>query len=145
MLKVLISIAVLLLTAQNSDAQYSLMKRGELCPFDTAVAIHIDMYRVESEKLILCDTLVSGLWTELSLMRQKEGSLLDMAGYYARLYALREEDVKLKDETIVRLNLNFSDLEKKYRLHTNFWQKNKGWIGFAGGIIVSGVIVYTLR
>jgi hypothetical protein len=117
------------------------MKRGELCPFDTAVAIHIDTYRRESEKFRLCDTLVSGLRTEVSLMRQKEGSIFDMMGYYARLYSLREEDIRLKDETIARLNLNFSDLEKEYRLHTNFWQKNKGWIGFAGGIIVSGMLI----
>lgn len=53
--------ALLLLIVQISDAQYSLMTKGQLCPFDSAVAIRLDIYRLETRKLNLGDTLINNL------------------------------------------------------------------------------------
>jgi hypothetical protein len=66
-------IALLCLIAQISSAQYQKVTRGQTVKFDTAVAIRIDVYRLESQKMkigrVLIDSLASA---QRSLAREIE-------------------------------------------------------------------------
>lgn len=52
---------LLLLNVQNSSAQYTRLFKGQPSPYDTAVAIRIDIYRIETKKLKYGKTLIDSL------------------------------------------------------------------------------------
>lgn len=53
------------LIAPSCNAQYQKLLRGQPSPFDTAVAVRIDRYRVEGLKIKLADHLIDSLLLEI--------------------------------------------------------------------------------
>lgn len=53
------------LFALTSNAQYAKLTKGQPVPFDTAVAIRIDVYRIETKKLRYGQQLVDSLLQEI--------------------------------------------------------------------------------
>jgi len=69
-------VILLLATALNSKAQYKFLLRGEPSPFDSAVAVRLDRYRVEGLKLSMGQDLIDSLVAEIYSI-QFEGKLAD--------------------------------------------------------------------
>lgn len=67
---------LLLTTALTSEGQYFKLLKGQSSPFDTAVAIQINRYRLETVKLKLADRLVDSLISEIKSLH-RETSLDD--------------------------------------------------------------------
>ena len=136
--------ALLSLTAPTINAQYSLLRKGDLCPFDTAVAIHIRTYRIESSKFRLCDTLVSGLQAEIRLMLSEKDVLENKLGEQQHIIDQLDSLVSSKNETIRELNLKFDTLVVAYQ-KKSFWQRGKGGVLFTSGVITSVLILKLLQ
>lgn len=127
------------LIAQTSNAQYRLLKKGEPNPFDSAVAVRIDRYRLETKKLNLADQLVDSLKSELFK------SLESNARRDTALHTMRSQIVNLsaastrKDQVIDDLNGNIKAmvavLPKK-----NLFSRNEVWFG-AGVLFTIATLV----
>ena len=51
----------MLLSVLSSEAQYTKIIKGQVSPYDTAVAIRIDVYRLETKKLKYGNALIDSL------------------------------------------------------------------------------------
>ena len=132
--------ALLLLIVQISDAQYSLMTKGQLCPFDSAVAVRLDVYRLETRKLNLGDTIINNLKQQLAL-NTKTIQELDIQIYLRNeMLLIKDKQISDKDRTIELLSTNFYIKPKD-----TWFKRNERIIYFIGGIITGGGIIYLVR
>lgn len=138
-IKLILNIAILLLIGQTSKAQYSFMTRGQVCPFDSAVAMQIDTYRLESRKINLADTIIANLKEQLLVKDKIVTSLQNRIVLRDRMIDLKELQLLDKDKTIELLSKFY--IEPK---EPTWWESNKDIILFSGGIVVGGSIFYIL-
>jgi len=132
--------ALLLLIVQISDAQYSLMTKGQLCPFDSAVAVRLDVYRLETRKLNLGDTIINNLKQQLAL-NTKTIQELDAQIYLRNeMLLIKDKQISDKDRTIELLSTNFYIKPKD-----TWFKRNERIIYFIGGIITGGGIIYLVK
>lgn len=138
MRKYITIIAVLLLTALNSNAQYSLMTRGERCPFDSAVAIRLDVYRLESLKMKLADRLIFNLSYQMKSLEAMNINLHSQLSLSDQKFRLKEEEVNVKQQTINELLKQMA-----YKPEKSWWEKNQKPVLFIGGVAVGigGVVL----
>lgn len=129
MKKYVLIIATLLLIALNSNAQYSLMSKGERCPFDTAVAIHIDTYRLESRKMKLADTMIVNLSDQVASLEGITGNLHLQLSFAADKIQLKEKEIRVKQETIDALLR-----QMEYQPQPSWWERNHKPVLFIGGV-----------
>lgn len=129
MKKFVIIIVILLLNVLTISAQYSLMTRGELCPFDTAVAIHIDTYRLETQKMKLADTLITNLSYQVNLLEGQNVVCNNQLSLNKNLIFLKDQEIVSKQQTI---NSLLNQLE--YKPEKTWWDRNHKPVLFIGGV-----------
>lgn len=104
-----------LLTAQNfnASAQYRKLLLGEKSPFDTAVAVRIDRYRLETKKFKLFKQLEDSLSIEIKSL-QNEVDLCDSIRTKSedQISILQKANTR-KDSVNHVLNKNFDALFKQ--------------------------------
>lgn len=127
----IVIIVILLLSARNINAQYSLMTHGERCPFDTSVAIQIDTYRLESLKMKLADSLINSLTYQVQLSDSISYTLQKQLALSAIKGRIKEEELNTKQETIDKL---LKQLE--YKPEPTWWDKYHKPAIFVGGVVV---------
>lgn len=140
MRRVILITVLSLLIGQSSKAQYSLMTRGQLCPFDTAVAIHVDTYRMESRKLNLADSVITNLQARLDVSIEATASLQNRLELDQELLKVREQQIAMKNKQMEALIANYTIKPKD-----TWWTRNERTIYLVGGMIGGGIIVYMLR
>lgn len=140
MKKLILIIAALSLIAPFSKAQYSLMTKGQLCPFDTAVAIHVNTYRLESRKLNLGDGLISNLKEQLKVSMQVNASLSNQLDMNKEMLKVREQQLEMKNKQMDLLINNYYPKPKD-----SWFRRNEKTIYFVGGIITGGLVVYVIK
>lgn len=138
MKKLMLITAILLSIALSSKAQYSLMLKGERNPFDTAVAIHIDTYRLESKKFSLADTLIKSLKEQLVLSKEIEEQQGIRINNLLSIQAIMKEQLDEKNLTINRLTEMYKPKEETW------WKRNQHTIYFIGGLLTGGGTVYLI-
>lgn len=138
-IKLLLIIAILLSIGQTSKAQYSLMLKGQRCPFDSAVAIHIDTYRLESKKLNLADTIISNLKHQLLVKDELNLVLQNKVNIHIQMLELKDSQLADKDKTIELLHRYY----KKPKEPT-WWDSNINIVLFSGGFVLGGSLLYIL-
>lgn len=132
MKKLILITVILLLTGLNINAQYSLMSKGQLCPFDSAVAIQIDTYRLESKKLDLAEALINNLKASII---SKDSSILLLETkdkIKDQIISTQLDIIRDKDRTIEALTFYYSPPKQ------DWWQKNKNYV-LLGAIITIGL------
>ena len=132
--------ALLLLIVQISDAQYSLMTKGQLCPFDSAVAVRLDIYRLETRKLNLGDTIINNLKQQLALNTKTIQELDTQIYLRNEMLLIKDKQISDKDRTIELLSTNFYIKPKD-----TWFKRNERTIYFIGGIITGGGIIYLVK
>lgn len=132
--------ALLLLIVQISDAQYSLMTKGQLCPFDSAVAVRLDVYRLETKKLNLGDTIINNLKQQLALNTKTIQELNTQIYLRNEMLLIKDKQISDKDRTIELLSTNFYIKPKD-----TWFKRNERIIYFIGGIITGGGIIYLVK
>lgn len=132
--------ALLLLIVQISDAQYSLMTKGQLCPFDSAVAVRLDVYRLETRKLNLGDTIINNLKQQLALNTKTIQELDTQIYLRNEMLLIKDKQISDKDRTIELLSTNFYIKPKD-----TWFKRNERTIYFIGGIITGGGIIYLVK
>lgn len=132
--------ALLLLIVQISDAQYSLMTKGQLCPFDSAVAVRLDAYRLETKKLNLGDTVINNLKQQLALNTKTIQELNTQIYLRNEMLLIKDKQISDKDRTIELLSTNFYIKPKD-----TWFKRNERTIYFIGGIITGGGIIYLVK
>ena len=140
MRNLMLIIVLLLLSVQNSNAQYSLMTKGQLCPFDTAVAIRIDTYRLETRKLNLGDTIINNLKSQLALSTEKVESLNSQLSFRNEMLKIKDQQLEDKDKTIELLTISFY-----IKPDESWFKRNEKIIYFVGGLITGGGIFYLVK
>lgn len=124
---------ILLLSAQSIDAQYSLMNKGQLCPFDTAVAIHIDTYRLESRKFNLCDSLIDLSNVRILNLTSQIGERDKQIELYSSMIDIKNMQIEDKNKTIHVLTQTIAP-----KKNDSWFERNRHILMFIGGF-VSGV------
>lgn len=132
--------ALLLLIVQISDAQYSLMTKGQLCPFDSAVAVRLDVYRLETRKLNLGDTIINNLKQQLALSTKTIQELDNQIYLRNEMLLIKDKQISDKDRTIELLSTNFYIKPKD-----TWFKRNERIIYFIGGVITGGGIIYLVK
>ena len=132
--------ALLLLIVQISDAQYSLMTKGQLCPFDSAVAVRLDVYRLETRKLNLGDTIINNLKQQLALNTKTIQELDTQIYLRNEMLLIKDKQISDKDRTIELLSTNFY-----IKPEDTWFKRNERIIYFIGGIITGGGIIYLVK
>lgn len=132
--------ALLVLIVQISDAQYSLMTKGQLCPFDSAVAVRLDVYRLETRKLNLGDTIINNLKQQLALNTKTIQELDTQIYLRNEMLLIKDKQISDKDRTIELLSTNFY-----IRPKDTWFKRNERTIYFIGGIITGGGIIYLVK
>lgn len=132
--------ALLLLIVQISDAQYSFMTKGQLCPFDSAVAVRLDVYRLETRKLNLGDTIINNLKQQLALNTKTIQELDTQIYLRNEMLLIKDKQIADKDRTIELLSTNFYIKPKD-----TWFKRNERTIYFIGGIITGGGIIYLVK
>ena len=131
-----ICMIILLLFAHGTKAQYYLAIKGAKVTFDTAVVISLETYRKENIKLDLADALIKQQGKEIEGLKE--------------LLVLKDSNLKLKDillestnnlldqknQTIDQLGKQTKDFVTSYKPPLNWWQRNKGYFTFAGGVAI---------
>ena len=140
MKKLMLIIALLLLIVQISNAQYSLMTKGQLCPFDSAVAVRLDVYRLETRKLNLGDSIINNLKRQLSLHSQSIESLNTRLYLNTEMLNIKDMQIAEKDKTIELLTTNFYIKPKD-----TWFKRNERTIYFIGGMVLGGTGIFLIK
>lgn len=129
--KFVITIVILLLNVLSSNAQYALMTLGERNPFDSAVAIRLDTYRLETRKLELADELIGNLTRQVA---QNEDMILSLNTQLI----ISNNMLQVKEDIIQSKQLTIDNLLKKieYKPDESWWDKNHKPVIFVGGVSV---------
>jgi len=140
MKKYILIIVILLSNVLFIKGQYSKMVMGEKCPFDTAVAIQITTYRMESKKMVMADSLISNM--KLRIINCDSLRLLYFNNNNANisLLSIKTEEIKSKNITINRLKN-----ELQYKQESNWWLRNKKYFVFVSGFISGGAVIHFIK
>ena len=121
---------------------YSFMTKGQRSPFDTAVAINIGQYRVETMKFDLCDSLITTLQ---SITDNQQKQILTLEGRVSNLQILNGTyEMELERKALVnnQLLMEYDRLNKAYSKERTWFKRNGKWLWFGAGIIVGGTATY---
>ena len=145
-LKLCISVIITLLltvptfkgVSQQIKGNYALITGGQECPFDTAVAIQINQYRVESESFNLCDSLIYD-YQEYAISLERQSEIQDS------LLAINKIKIKEKDNIISskselnnKLFIAYNVLYEEATRKKKIWQRPEFFIGI--GTVIGYII-----
>lgn len=133
-----------MLSGQISKAQappkYIKVLRGQVSPFDTAVLVEINQYRLETKKLRAADALLKGYDNEIAHLYRAAADCDSLRAATTALIASKDRQIASKELTIQQLNDQFDALLKLQAPRPNWFTRNKFWIGIAAGAAVSAYI-----
>ena len=128
------------LTAQ--DGNYSLMKYGDRCPFDTAVAINIGQYRNETLKFDLCDSLITALQIITDNQRQQISTFQNRVINLQELNIAYESEIERKSKVNADLFIEYQKMSMAYAKERTWFKRNGKWFAFGAGIVIGGIGTY---
>ena len=132
------SFGILLGLALTSEAQYKFLLQGEESPFDSAVAIHLPKYRVESDLLKKYPQVIEGLQKENSLLEGTISKVIEKENLLVGKNQLLSEQLNTKQETIIALQNQMNLLHEELNRPPRWYQRKELWGG--AGLIV-GILI----
>jgi hypothetical protein len=113
------------------------MIKGQRCPFDTAVAVNIGQYRLETLKFDLCDSLIVALNL---IVDNQEQQISTLQRHFDNLY---EATQLYRSELNRKTELNRKLLLEYDKLYQKTWLKKNGkWIAFGVGFAAGAAVTY---
>jgi len=118
------------------------MIKGQRNPFDTAVAISIPQYRLETLKFDLCDSIIAALnmivGNQEYLIKTLEKRVLNLQ----QLNELYEEEVERKVVMNEQLLNEYRNLNIAFQKQNTWLKKNGAWVAFGVGFVAGSVATY---
>jgi len=138
----MIAIPLSLLNAQDTDGNYSLMFKGDRCPFDTAVAVNVKQYRAETMKFDLCDSLITSLSNIVDNQEQQISTLERKALNLQILNGAYELEIERKTLVNNKLFVEYDKLNKAYANEQRWIKRNGIWFYFGAGFFIGTATTY---
>jgi len=133
-------IQTLELTAQ--DGNYSLMTRGQRMPFDTAVAINLPQYRLETVKFDICDSLIAALVLITDNQSKQIFTLEKRVLNLQELNAVCDAEIARKTKVNTDLYIEYQKLSIA-NAKMQKWHRKK-WIPFSIGVAAGTATTYMI-
>jgi hypothetical protein len=140
-LKTIIIAFILIVLNSEIAAQYTLLRKGEKCPYDTAVATKIDVWRLESAKLTKADSLINQQNREIDSLKTFIISSEKIFAHQHQMYNLCLDNNEAKSRTIADLNKNFENLLAVCNKPKSWFERNKFAVGLITGLSSSFIIL----
>jgi len=118
------------------------MIKGQRNPFDTAVAISIPQYRLETLKFDLCDSLITAL---NQIVGNQEKLIYTLEKRVSNLNELNRGYIgELERKNIITEDLSnkYKTLWKLYEKENRWIKKNGAWVAFGAGLVAGSVATY---
>jgi uncharacterized coiled-coil protein SlyX len=112
------------------------MVKGQVCPFDTAVAIQIDQYRLESKKLKAADEFKFYADSTIKVQRYRIDTLESNIGFQQQRIEIKDSLIQSKQRDLNYCEKNASELQDKLTKKYNWWSRNEKYFWGTGGFIV---------
>ena len=144
-LKMIITTLLLIVLISNTFAQYTLLRKGEKCPYDTAVAVRIDVYRIESQKLTICDQFINQQNKEIDSLKSFISNSEKIFIEQNNLYQLSLNHLSEKEKTIKELSENFDNLNALCSKKPSWINRNQFLIGLTTGIATTLLTIKIAR
>ncbi len=110
-----------------SYGQYALLLKRQQSPYDSAIAVQITRYRLESLRFKYCDSLVNSLKNNI-FIANKEIELLNKTLYFSNQQnKILFESSARKDKINQQLQKNFDLLSKELNRKKKFYNDPKLW------------------
>lgn len=127
----------MLSTVQTSKAQYTLVTKGDIIKYDSAVAVEISTYRNESAKLKIADSLINSLQYEIKLLQIEVDTYEKVQINHSKTVGMLNSIIKNKQILLEKNIKEYQDLlikssERKFYKRPEFW----GVIGFVLGALI---------
>jgi hypothetical protein len=132
----IITITGLLCLNFDSSGQYCLLKRNQVNPFDTAVAVEILEYRKIRTSSIVADSLIRSLRTEIDTLNIFIINLEASRELLMQVNERHEATILDKDNTIKGLRHDFMELHTQCSRIKRAWYDSRGFY-FGSGVVVS--------
>ena len=129
-------------TTAEVFGNYSFMTKGQRSPFDTAVAVNLPQYRLETLKFDLCDSLITALQSITDNQNKQIFLLEERVENLRELTAAYEAQITRKNAVNVDLMNEYGRLSKSYAKERTWFKRNGKWLCFGVGVAVGGTITY---
>lgn len=93
-----------------------------------------------TESTNVCDSVIAEADTVIITLENANDALRDEVVLLEEKVIATDSIVAIKNITIDDLNNNIVDLNKQLKKKSNWWNRNKFWIGVGSAIIVGGVV-----
>lgn len=93
-----------------------------------------------TESTDVCDSVIAAADTVITTLENANDALRDEVVLLEEKVIATDSIVAIKNITIGELNNNIVDLNKQLKKKSNWWNRNKFWIGVGSAIIVGGVV-----
>ena len=93
-----------------------------------------------TESTNVCDSVIAAADTVITTLENANDALRDEVVLLEEKVIATDSIVAIKNITIGELNNNIVDLNKQLKKKSNWWNRNKFWIGVGSAIIVGGVV-----
>ena len=107
---------------------------------DNAKSKVIVKYNTIKESTNVCDSVIAAADTVITTLENANDALRDEVVLLEEKVIATDSIVEIKNITIGELNKNIVDLNKQLKKKSNWWNRNKFWIGVGSAIIVGGVV-----
>lgn len=133
------SFGILLGLVLTSEAQYKFLVEGEKSPFDSAVAIHLPTYRIESNLLKKYPQVVEGLQKENSILEGTITKVIEKETLHSEKVILLSKQLNEKNETVIALQQSVNDLNLELNKPPRWFQRKELWggVGLIVGIFIA--------
>lgn len=111
MKKLIVFIGLLLLICQNINAQYTFLKFGDKSPYDSAIAVRIDVYRSIRSKVKNAENLINQANNQMDLLQRENDLLHAKIDKLERINKIVIDENKQIRETQERINERLTNIE----------------------------------
>jgi hypothetical protein len=144
--KLLLITVALLLIGPTISAQYSKMIKGQVCPFDTAVAIQINQYRLESKKLKAADKFKLVADSTIKVQRYRIDTLMSSLDFQQQRIEVKDSLLNDKKRDLTYCEKNADRIQTELDKKNNWWHRNEKYFWGTGGFIIGITpIVFILK
>jgi hypothetical protein len=137
--KILLLLVLCCLTALCCNAQYIVVKKGFVVPFDTAIVTNAKTFKLESKKIGLLEKLVREQELELASAYKITELAKQQTAIQQQLAALSAKDTQSCLSAVDKLNTDLDVARKVIKKQGRWYNKNGLWF-VVGAVSAFGLL-----